>query len=193
MIQPFSWMPNCQFIRENSELQDWLFPQRFDYIHLRGMIACFKDVTAVMRKAFDGLAPGGWIEFQDPGFDYHGLQEGSMAGTALEQWLTLVREGAELRGRDLTKARLYKTQLEEAGFVDVYERVVNVPVGPWAKGDRAKLIGVCMANAFHTGSVDAFKQFLVAGGKLSAEEIEDLSAQVKSELRNVNLRWYMTM
>lgn len=30
-IQPLSWMPNCQFVQENSELQDWLFPHKFDY------------------------------------------------------------------------------------------------------------------------------------------------------------------
>ncbi|KAJ4392306.1 hypothetical protein N0V93_005931 [Gnomoniopsis smithogilvyi] len=193
MIQPFSWMPNCRFIRENSELEDWVSPHPFDYIHLRGMVACFNDVTVVMQRAFNGLAPGGWIEFQDPGFDFYQLQQSDKAETPLARWLTLVKKSAMTCGRDLTKARLYKTQLEAAGFVDVCERVIKIPVGPWAKGERAKIIGVWMANAFHSGSVDAFKQFLAAGGELSGEQIEELSAQVKSELRDVNLRWFTTM
>lgn len=134
------------------------------------------------------------MEFQDPGFDFHPLKQGDgKAETPLARWLTLVQEGAIKCGRDLTKARLYKTQLEEVGFVDVVERVINIPVGPWAKGEKAKLIGVWMANAFHTGSVDAFKQFLAAGGELSAEQVEEVSMQAKSELRDVSLRWYTTM
>lgn len=187
-------MPNCRFVRENSELEDWLFPHPFDYIHLRGMVACFNDVPTVIRRAYNSLAPGGWMEFQDPGFDFHQLeQHGIVSETALDRWLSLVQKGAIKCDRNLTKARLYKKQLEDAGFVDVYEKVVNVPVGPWARGEKAKLIGVWMANAFHTGSVDAFKQFLLAGGELSAEQVDELSVQVKVELRSVNLRWYTTM
>lgn len=193
MIQPLSWMPNCRFIQENSELQEWKYPHDFDLVHFRGMVANFNDVTTLMRKALDSLKPGGWIEFQDPGFDCQGFVEGSIDDLAVSKWLKLVCKGGAMCGRDLTKARHYRRQLEEVGFVDVCERKVNVPIGPWANGGRAKVIGVYMANAFHTGSVDAFKQFLTAGGELSEEEIEDLSAQVKSEVRNANLRWYTTM
>lgn len=31
--------------------------------------------------------------------------------------------------RDLTKARLYYTQLERAGFADVHKRTTSAPVG----------------------------------------------------------------
>lgn len=198
LIQPLSWMPNCHFSQENSELQDWVFPNRFDYIHLRGMVACFNDVVTVMRRALDGLAVGGWVELQDPGWACHGMprEDGrsSLEGTGMERWLRLVRKGASARGRDLGKASLYRQQLHDVGFLDVHEELVNVPLGPWAKGDRFKLLGVDMANAFASGTVDTYKPFLAAAGELSAPQVEELSEQVKTEIRTcTKQRWYMTM
>ncbi|KAG6367081.1 hypothetical protein INS49_001263 [Diaporthe citri] len=192
-IQPLSWMPNCQFVQENSELQEWVFPNKFDYIHLRGTIACFNDVTTVMRKAFDGLALGGWIEFQDACFEIQGLESGKFHGTAMERWSRLVPKGAAALGRNLAKAKLYKTQLENVGFVDVHERVIHVPGGPWPSGDKAKLIGVYTANAFHTGVVDSFKNFLLAAGEMSSAEVDSLTTQVKKDIRDASIRWYIPM
>lgn len=198
LIQPLSWMPNCRFVQQNSELHDWVFPNQFDYIHLRGMLACFNDVRAVMRRAFDGLAVGGWIEFQDPGWSCCGLPgkdgRSSLEGTGMERWLQLVRKGAKARGRDLAKASLYRQQLVDLGFLDVHEKLIHAPIGPWAKGDRSKLLGVYMANAFHTGSVDSFKPFLAAAGELSESQVEELTEQVKAEILScTKKRWYMTM
>lgn len=186
-------MPNCQFVQENSELQDWVFPYKFDYIHLRGTIACFNDVTTILRKALDGLAPGGWIEFQDACFEIGGLESDGLQGTAMERWSRLVPRGAEKLGRDLAKAKLYRAQLEAVGFLDVHERIIHVPGGPWPSGDKAKLIGVYTANAFHTGVVDSFKNFLLAAGEMTSGEVERLTTQVKDDIRNANLKWYIPM
>lgn len=192
-IQPLPWLPNCQFLQENSELQDWLFPYKFDYIHLRGTIACFNDVMTIMRKAFDGLALGGWIEFQDACFEIDGVESGRFRGTAMERWSRLVPKGAAALGRNLAKAKLYKTQLEYVGFVDVHERIIHVPGGPWPAGDKARLIGVYTANAFHTGVVDSFKNFLLAAGETSSAEVETLTTQVKKDIRDASIRWYIPM
>lgn len=174
-------------------MQEWVFQNKFDYIHLRGTIACFNDVMTIMRKAFDGLALGGWIEFQDACFEIHGLEGGRFHGTAMEQWSRLVPKGAAALGRNLAKAKLYKAQLEDVGFVDVHERIIHVPGGPWPSGDKAKLIGVYTANAFHTGVVDSFKNFLLAAGEMSSAEVDSLTTQVKRDIRDASIRWYIPM
>lgn len=65
-----------QFTRKTPSGQDRLFPNRSDYIRLCRMVACSSDVTQVISKAFDSLAPGerGWIDLQDLGFHYYGLR-----------------------------------------------------------------------------------------------------------------------
>lgn len=51
--------PNLSYIiREDAE-DEWIFEQRFEFIHLRAVVACFVDPRAVMQQAFDHLEPRG--------------------------------------------------------------------------------------------------------------------------------------
>ncbi|KAK2600667.1 hypothetical protein N8I77_010187 [Diaporthe amygdali] len=194
LIQPLSWMPNCQFVMENSELEDWLLPHKLDYVHLRGMTACFNDVTTVMRRSLDALTAGGWIEFQEGCFHLHGVpNDDTLEGTAIGRWCQMVATGAANAGRDLTKARLYKQQLAETGFVDVHEQVIRVPGGPWSDESKAKLMGAYLANTFLMGAIDSFKKLLGAAGGLSPPEMDELTEQVKQDVQNPEIRWYMPM
>lgn len=136
----------------------------------------------------------GWVEFQDACFETSGMGSGRSQGTAMERWSRLVPKCAAALGRNLAKAKLYKTQLGDVGFVDVHERIIHVPGGPWPSGDNAKLIGVYTANAFHTGVVvDSFKNFLVAAGEMSSGEVDSLTPQVKEDIRDASIRWYIPM
>lgn len=158
------------------------------------MTACFNDVKTVMRRALHGLTAGGWIEFQEGCFDPHGVpDDGALKGTALGRWCQLVAAGAAKCGRDLSKARMYKQQLVEAGFVDVHERVIDVPGGPWPKDSKARLLGVYLANTFCMGAIDSFKQLLAASGELKSPEMDELSEKVKDDVQNPEIRWYMPM
>lgn len=114
------------------------------------------------------------------------------ASTGL-QWSRLVPKGAAALGRNLAKAKLYKAQLEDVGFVDVNQRIIHVPDGPWPSWDKAKLIGVYTDNAFHTGVVDSFKSFLLAAGEMSSAEVDSLTTQVKRDIRDASIRWYTPM
>ncbi|KAK8016817.1 hypothetical protein PG993_015006 [Apiospora rasikravindrae] len=189
MIQPLPWTPNCQFVLENSETDDWLFPHNFDYVHLRGVLSCFHDVRTVIRRAHDHLSPGGWIEFQDGVFDLAGHDDGSFEGTALQRWSALLRAGAAARGRDLAKARRYKQHLLDAGFVDVHERLIMVPGGPWhAEDAKMKVVGVYTTNIMSTHVLESFKPFLASAG-LSPAEIEAMSGEVRREMLDSGIRW----
>lgn len=158
------------------------------------MTACFNDVKTVMRRALHGLTAGGWVEFQEGCFNPHGMpDDGELEGTALGQWCRLVAAGAVKCGRDLTKARLYKQQLAETGFVDVHEQVIDVPGGPWAEDRKAKLLGAYFANMMCTGAIDSFKKLLAASGELSSSEMDELSEKVKEDVQNPEIRWYMPM
>lgn len=171
-----------------------LFPHKFDYIHLRGMTACFNDVKTVMRRALHDLTAGGWIEFQEGCFNPHGVPDDeTLEGTSLGRWCRMVASGAAKCGRDLKKARLYKQQLTEAGFVDVHEQVIHIPGGPWPKDSKAKLLGIYFANMLCMGAIDSFKQLLAAAEELSSSEVDELSEKVKEDVQNPGIRWYMPM
>ncbi|KAK8061755.1 methyltransferase [Apiospora phragmitis] len=75
------------------------------------------------------------------------------------------------------------------GFVDVIERLIMVPGGPWlAEDDKMKIVGVYITNIMSTGVVGSFKPFLTSAG-LSSVEIEAISEEVRREMLDPSIRW----
>ena len=60
---------NVQYASRIFEIDDiedhWTYSQKFDFIHGRLLISCFKDFRAVLKRAFDALSRGGCLEIQD--------------------------------------------------------------------------------------------------------------------------------
>jgi hypothetical protein len=51
-------------------------------------------------------------------------------------------DGCKEVGRDLRAMHQWRTQLEEAGYVNIQKRVLKVPIGAWPKDRRLKEAGV---------------------------------------------------
>jgi trans-aconitate methyltransferase len=75
--------PNCRFEVDDAE-DEWHYSQPFNYIHGRAMFSCFKEPLSVFKKAFDALAPGGYLEMQEIYFKTHSV-DGTHEGSALER------------------------------------------------------------------------------------------------------------
>lgn len=125
LIQP-EGPHNCTWVKEDAENQDWTLPTLFDYIHMRLVLSCFDDHRVVIRKAFDQLEPGGWLEMMDPTFEIL-CTDGTSAGTHIERFCNMLLDAGNAVGRSFTVAKMYKQWLLEAGFVDVVEEVGPVP------------------------------------------------------------------
>jgi hypothetical protein len=81
----------------------------------------------LFEQALAGLAPGGFFEMQDT--DCPAItQDSSLDGTALGQWYENIVEGASVMGKDLEISKKYKTWMEEAGFVNVEEKLFYWPI-----------------------------------------------------------------
>ncbi|KXX77833.1 hypothetical protein MMYC01_206970 [Madurella mycetomatis] len=183
---------NCIFLPCIDAEDPWTFlpPGTLDYIHLRYVTTCFNSPSTVIRQAFDHLAPGGWIEFQDSDLNMR-CEDNTLSGTALERWLRLSVEGAKNVGRDILVTRRYKDWLVEAGFVDVEEREVNrpsMPINAWPETEEHKAIGDIARVTIGTGIAGAGKYAKLAG--LSGEELRRLVKQVMEDLENPEIRAY---
>lgn len=120
---------NVQFFKEDSEHSDWIHPHPFDYVHLRLAVSCFDDHRTVIRKSFDSIKPGGWIELMDPVFQTL-CDDNTLQGTHLLRLNRIMIEAGLAIGRDLQKPLNYKQWLIDAGFVDVVEEVGPGPGKP---------------------------------------------------------------
>ncbi len=186
-IQPREGVPNCAFIQHDVEKQDWDYGRKFDYAYFRYMVTCFDDMPAVLRKAHDNLHEGGYLEIFDTPIQALSL-DGSIDGTALEEWGEVGRAAGRKLGRDLAKPRQYKRWLEEAGFVDVVETIIAAPVNEWCKDEHQKEVGRFMFHDFYA-LVGGLKKLVLAAGYTS-DEADDFLRRIRKTLEDPNVHAY---
>ncbi|KAK2598741.1 hypothetical protein N8I77_012130 [Diaporthe amygdali] len=183
MIQPTDVVPNVQFFKEDSEHSDWIHPHPFDYVHLRLAVSCFDDHRTVIRKSFDSLRPGGWIELMDPVFQTL-CDDNTLQGLAI--------------GRDLKKPLNYKRWLIEAGFVDVVEEVGPGPGdnslltsagNPWPVEPRWKELGRWLMTNTHRALRGMCWKMLRNYG-IEANEVEELLRLASIDVRDTRIHYY---
>ncbi|KFZ01332.1 hypothetical protein V500_00801 [Pseudogymnoascus sp. VKM F-4518 (FW-2643)] len=80
--------------------------------------------------------------------------------------------------------------MEEAGFTDIEEKVVKVPLGPWATGRQLKELG--RYERWHMNqSVEAHSMALYTRVlNYSTDEANILFARVRNEFNDRNLHLY---
>lgn len=187
-IQPEYVPPNCRFEVDDAE-DDWVYSEKFDFIHSRYMSGSISDFPAMFAKCYENSNPGGWIEFQDY---YVKLQcvDDSLVGTALERWNDYIIEGVKRMGKNALACAKYKTQMLDAGFVDVTEKKMALPGNQWAKGEDQKMLGAMqlenIMDGLHGFSIGLFTKML----GMAAEEVELLLVDVRKDLRNTRIHFY---
>lgn len=151
-IQPTAVPPNVQFIVDDADQDDWAVPvNHYDLIHTRILMGCFTDFKDIIKKSFQHIKPGGWMESQD-----FGMLPGCDDGTMPDNWPFLmwsrdIEEAAYDAGRPLTMAENLKKWYIECGFVDVQEKVVKLPINTWPRNPEIKALGKWWAENLSAG------------------------------------------
>jgi hypothetical protein len=186
---PRSVPANCSFEVDDAE-DEWVFPQKFDYIHGRALMSCFKNHKTVWEHAFKALRPGGILELQDLQMPLRYV-DSTGEGTAMKLWNERFMAGALVLGRDFTKVAKYKAVLEEVGFADVVEKLYYWPVGTWARGKKMKTLGAwyredCLAG-LHAASALIFTRAL----KMTPDAMELFLVDVRRDMRDNRIHAYV--
>lgn len=150
-IQPDWVPPNVRFVVDDIE-SEWLYqPNHFDMIHARHMAIAIKDWNHVLSSAWTHLKPGGWLEFCE--LDYWpNSDDGTMTpDNAHLRWTYLVTDGLARAGVDLHAALLLKERVIRAGFQNVTEHVIKVPIGQWPRNQLLRKVGMYMHAVLYDG------------------------------------------
>ncbi|QUC23805.1 uncharacterized protein UV8b_08046 [Ustilaginoidea virens] len=170
-IQASHSLPNLAFMQHDTS-GEWAFPHPFDYIHLRYIVCCFDSKPSVIRKAYDNLTPGGWIEIFDPCIDHLAVDE-SFEDSAARRWSRAVRDGGLKLGRPLNSNKLYAEWCNEAGFVNVTEDRYALPSNAWPRDGKLKEVGALNSEVLYA-LVDSLGRFLRAEvGEDEAQALEE--------------------
>ncbi|KAH8674129.1 S-adenosyl-L-methionine-dependent methyltransferase [Xylariales sp. PMI_506] len=189
-IQPGNAPPNITFLKDDAE-GEWLYPQKFDYVHFRLVFTCFDNPKKVMQEAFNSMNPGAWIEFHDGDAGNVLSPDGDISHLAFPRLFRTMVSGTKiLVGRDIGVVPYYKEWMEQVGFVNVREHKIRSPWSPWSKDPKENLVGRYMQRNCLDGALLATWKMLTAAG-LSTEEAKQLIEQAKQEVLDINNRFYI--
>lgn len=184
-IQP-SWVPPNIKFQIDDFLKPWTFPaDEFDFIHLRCLYGCVPDFPALYRQAFEHLKPGGWIECVEMDVliesDHVTIPEDHVFNT----WANVLYEGGRKLGCpfDVCKEHNMLEYVKKAGFVDIVEKKIKVPLHGWPKDATLRDMGY-LAQAALDQSMEGFVLFmLVQTLGWTHEETMVLIANMRREMR----------
>lgn len=142
--QPTWCPPNVKFIVDDC-LLDWMWPEdHFDFIHVRGLYGSVQSWTDLDRKILQHLKPGGWYEHVEIGCqglaDHVKLPEDHVFNT----WAQSFYKGGEMMDRPFTICLEgeMKRHMEAAGFTDIVETKLKLPVNNWPQDPKLKQAGL---------------------------------------------------
>jgi hypothetical protein len=123
----------------------WTWPNnKFDYLHVRGLLGCIADWSKFYKEAFRVTAPGGWMEHHEEDAVWYCHNKPLDENSPMGQWGKVFREAGKKWGRTFFPISddIQKKCMEEAGFVDI--RVINyqAPIGEWPTDPEEKQTGI---------------------------------------------------
>ncbi|KFY88679.1 hypothetical protein V498_06694 [Pseudogymnoascus sp. VKM F-4517 (FW-2822)] len=191
-IQPGFVPPNLKFYVDDFE-SPWVFPEvgKFDFIHWRSLSGSTGSWPRLYQQAFSNLKPGAWMEVQEYDAWIYADDDLNLDKAPWTLgWVTQLSKSSEDFGKPLNVGRFHKGWMEEAGFVDVEEKVVKVPLGPWARGPQLKELG--RYERWHMNqSVEAHSMALYTRVlNYSQDEANILFARVRNEFNDRSLHLY---
>ncbi|KAG7290046.1 hypothetical protein NEMBOFW57_000038 [Staphylotrichum longicolle] len=188
-IQP-EWVPgNCRFHVDDYE-DEWTYrdDEKFDYIHGRALSGTVADWANFYRQARQNLKPGGWCEMQE--YDAWIFSDDDSFDRApwTKEWVEKLDGASKMFGKQINVAKKHKQWMIDAGFEDVTEKVIRIPIGPWAKDPALKELGrfeqlhMQMSVASHTPAL------FTRVWSYSEPQVQLLIEGVKREFRSKDLR-----
>lgn len=188
-VQPCFVPPNCLFEIDDVE-KEWTWSKPFDFIFSRFMTGSFADNAAIAKKVFDQLEPGGYFEAQDMAVPF-GCDDGTLTEDSdLWTWVLWLMQAMEAFGRPLTVAQNWKTMLEEAGFVDVVERVYKWPTNSWPSNPKYKKLGAWSLYNMEQVLEPAILAPMTRSLGWTREEAIVLAAKARTVLRDPKVHAY---
>ncbi|KAF5638011.1 phosphoethanolamine n-methyltransferase 3 [Fusarium sp. NRRL 52700] len=190
-IQPGWLPPNLEFQIDDCT-QEWTFKENsLDYIHTRFLVGSIVDWPGLFKQAYKCLKPGGYIESHEAspciGSDDNSVSEDSAMG----QWGKIFMEGGRRLQRPFSvlEDNVQVESMKEAGFVNIEEEEIKVPIGGWPEDPKLKEAGQYFQAAI-LQDVEGTLMFIADLLGWSKEEIHVFAARYRREIRSKRVHGY---
>ncbi|EFR03995.1 UMTA [Nannizzia gypsea CBS 118893] len=140
-IQPAFVPPNLRFEIDDAS-EDWTFPENhFDLIHIRALYGAISDWPKLYSQALRHLRPGAWFDQIEMSIEFRSDDGTVTEDHVLAVWSRTFIEAGERIGKTFRIADLAKKYMDDAGFENVVETRLKLPVGGWGKDKQIKRLG----------------------------------------------------
>ncbi|CAM1503446.1 Fc.00g082220.m01.CDS01 [Cosmosporella sp. VM-42] len=188
-IQPSFVPQNVEFHIDDLD-EDWTYSEPFDYIHSRMMNFSVQNWHGYLRKIFQNLTPGGYVEVQE--IDVIVKSDDGTLGDdhALWKWTKLLEEAATKLGRPYEQLDKFKEIMAEVGFTEIVDTRFKWPTNCWAKDKKYKELGAWTnentALALESLTLAPFTR----GHGWSSEEVNVFLVDVRKDLNDRKIHAY---
>lgn len=111
------------------------------------MAGSIKDWPGLVKRIFDHLKPGGWVEMSEYDIILKSQDNTIPADYKPQQMLSWLNVACEKIGRPLGVGPKMKGWVEEVGFTNVGHRIIPLPLGIWPK-DKKLVRLLSLFNSF---------------------------------------------
>lgn len=128
------------------------------------------------------LKPGGWVELQEIHHFPMGQHDRPISlNDPIAQYWSSIREGLSTLGvdSDIIASGELPAMMREAGFVNVKEQVIKIPLGTWPEGQVLKTVGLYWRTILLDGLQAIGMGPLTRGLRWSPEAVELFLVQVR--------------
>lgn len=138
------------------------------------------------------MTPGGWIELQDFDATYTSDDGTLTPKNDLSKWSEIFYASMESINRAVRPCGMLRSHAEAAGFINIREVKLKVPLGPWPKDPELKEIG--MMNLVQTlDGLEAFSLKTLEAAGWSQMETEVFLANVRREIKSNQCHTYVPL
>ncbi|OHW95814.1 methyltransferase domain-containing protein [Colletotrichum incanum] len=181
--------PNVRFEVDDID-EEWTYSQPFDYIHSRFMTASIRNWKEYIKKCYDNLTPGGYLELQDADVMPRSDDDLLPKNAAIVKYVNLLKEVSKKLGREYVEVPSLKNMMIEAGFLDVEMRMYKWPHNEWPKDPRYKKLGFWTQENFGSAleaiCMAPFTRIL----GWSRDEVNVFLIEVRKDLKNKSYHAY---
>ncbi|KAH8893132.1 S-adenosyl-L-methionine-dependent methyltransferase [Thozetella sp. PMI_491] len=187
--------PNVEFhIEDANDGWDEGLNIRYDLIHTRMTMGCWRDMqTDIVQRSFDRLEPGGYLECHEV-LVYPFCDDGTMpTNFPFRRWALEANEASAALDRQFFVGHELKRWFIEAGFVDVHERAIKVPINPWPADRRSREIGEGWQGNLERGISGWSMGLFNRVWNIEPEHIEIGLVDVRQAIANTSVHAYQVM
>ncbi|KIY02348.1 uncharacterized protein Z520_02486 [Fonsecaea multimorphosa CBS 102226] len=190
-----SLQPNFSFILQDAT-DEWVLDDpsmKFDLVHIRNLFVGVRDWDALYAQCFEKMNSGAWIEQLELEIDAHTDDQSELPDSQIMKLCRFVDDMTAATGRDFRASSKMKTAIEAAGFVDVQEQRVKLPLGPWASDPKFKDIGRFFERFYKTGLQGWLLQICTRVFGWTLEQVNEACVKAFQEINSRQQHMYFTL